>query len=304
MALAYELRRLSPSLVLAAEDAYLRERAVHGPHPEALGPRSYRVVGRVVAGAREDIDPPIELAVRRNASGHDLFFGRQRHPDGGERRVALADGTYVVQLESALYQAEERADVSLPQTVRPYTFDLRPGAAYPFSRATLPGGRGPTLVRGTWRRPDGSGIGGATVAVVGTPTRARTGADGQWVLVLPDDAASGIVTLRFSAPGAAPVDVGNVPVTAGREVALAETALRGLVTDRGREAPGSLVSVDGQPGRTRSESDGSWVYLFPLNQPLDVVQVRATLPDGRSRSQPGVTVRPRSTVVVPTFGFS
>lgn len=323
MTITYEFRRLAASLIFNPEDRYAREeRGVRGPHPRPIGPVTYRVVGQVVNGARQDLPEPLELVTQRNASGYHLFFGTVRlQPEGALRQGVLADGIYVVRVESDFYQPLE-LDVTLPREDTPYFVDLQPGYAYPFppahpfrpepgqpfdcTDATAPRGRGPTLLRGGLQTHNGQGIRGATVQVVGQSNTYTTDASGQWVLWFPDAQPTGQVTVHFEVPGAGgAVDVPNVCVIQGRETSLPQTALRGWVqSDAGLAIPGATIQVAGQPGSTTTDRIGSWFYYFSnLNQPAATVNVIATLLDGRSRTQPNVHVQPRATVVVPRFRF-
>jgi hypothetical protein len=301
---AVDVRRIAPALVFDLEDRYARDRAARGPHPRPVGPVRIFLAGKVVLGVRQDFPVPYELVTTRNSSGYHIFFGEDRPARGGRRRMGLADGTYVVRVESDFYQAVEREDVVLPSpaiTV-PTLFDLEPGPAYPFpTESTLGRSRGPTLLRGTVRRRDGRGIEGALVEVPTKSNRCRTGADGQWVLVFEDTQPAGNVTVRFRFP--AVVDIPNVPLVPGRSNSLPETALRGRVLAAGGvPAAGARVRVTGDPAEAVTAVDGGWTYAFPPDQTAALVNVTAELP-GSSLTQSGVQVNPRSTVVVPTFRF-
>jgi hypothetical protein len=298
-----DVRHLTATLVFDLEDGYARDRGVAGPHPRPLEPVRYLVVGEVVGGARQDFVEPLELQVRQNSDGYDLFFGRHRLPDGRVVSV-LRPGTYVVRVESDLYQAVERDDVMLPEPASPYLFTLEPGASYPFPSGTLiPRSLGPTLLRGVLQDFGGDGVEGATVEVPGQSNTGRTDASGQWVLVFPDSIASGSVTIRFGLPDGTVVQVPAVPIVAGRESTLAPTVLRGVVlTGAGAGITGAAVDVGG-PDVARTRRDGSITIVFPLNQAAAVVDVTATLPDGRAQTKAAVPVQPRATVTVPTFRF-
>jgi len=302
--LALENQTLSAQAVFDVEDVFARERGVSGPHPRAVRPLRFVAVARIVAGAREQLDPPPVLEIRRNTSGYDLFFGTCRVGDDIRRR--LADGTYAVRVESdGVYQRLEH-DVSIPRPTPPYVYDLEPGFAYPFpSGSPIRRSLGPTLLRGSLQGADTRGIAGATVEVVGASNAYRTDETGQWVLVFPDTQPSGDVTVRFTLPDGTVTDVPNVPIVAGREATLAQTALRGSVmSDAGAPIADAEVAVSGQPATTRTGPDGSWFYFFPVGQAAVNVDVTATVPDGASQLRPGVPVQPRATVVVPSFRFA
>jgi hypothetical protein len=262
---------------------------------------TYRIVARIVDQERSDFDVPVELVVTRNPSGYDLFFGRERLSGGRHRNAALADGVYVLRTESTYYQPAERADIAIPAT-GPYLVDLLPGVAYPFPAATLPGGRGPTLLRGAYQASDGTGIESATVTAAGRAISCRTDATGQWVLVFPDDEPAGDVTVRI-VDGAVTHEAAHVAVLPGRQAALAPTVLVGLVTAAGIAVPDAVITIANHPDNTRSATDGSWRYVFPPDQGGETVTVAVLLPDGRQQTSAGVQIQPRTTGDVPAFIF-
>lgn len=301
-----DIRRLSATLVFDLEDRFARGRGVRGFHPRPLEPVKFLATARIEGGVRKEIVPPLELVVTRNGGGYHLFFGTARRHDGERRERALTDGLYAVRVEGRFYQSAERVDVVVPTPDRAFSFDLRPNYAYPFpSESTLGGGLGLTLLRGTLHTTDGRGVAGATLQVVGTTEPCVTDATGQWVLVFPDTQASGNVTVRVVLPGGAAQNVAGVPVVRGREAGLGETALRGwLLSAAGGVIPGATVQVQGFADLVTAGLDGGWFYYFDLNQAAATVSVTATLPDGRSQTQINQQVRPRATVVVPTFRFA
>jgi hypothetical protein len=298
-----EFRHLSATAIFDPEDGYARRRGLRGLHPRPIGPVTYWLVGRAGAGGLERFEAPLEMRVRRNPSGYDLFFGRVA-PAAGDA-TTLADGVYAVRVLSPylFYQPAERPDIAVPRPDTPYLIDLEPAAAYPFPTETTPGLRGPTLLRGTYVRHDGTSITGATVQVPGASTVSVTDSAGQWVLVLADDQPTGNVTVRFQAPDGTVETVPGVLVVGGQEASLRQTALRGwtLATTGGAPMGGANVTVSGQPAPVQSGRDGSWSYHFPFAQPGGLVSVTASLPDGRTQTQPDVLVQPRVTNVVPTF---
>jgi hypothetical protein len=300
-ALRYELRHLGAVLVLDPEDAYARDRGVRGRHPRPVGPLTYRLVAQMTDDGRQDLAVPPELAVERTASGYDLFLGRELLPGGRRRRLPLPDGTYVLRVESPLYQPTERDDIDLPAS-GPYLFELRPGYAYPFPTETLPGGRGPTLLRGTYRTPDGSGISGATVVAPDHSDPCLTDDTGQWVLVLPDTEPTGQVTVRFI-QGDTVEEATGVAVVGGGQASLAVPALRGRVLARGVGIARATVSVAGHPGQSSTGDDGGWSYHFPPSLVQDVVSVTARLPDGRDQTHTGIQIHARATAEAPDFTF-
>src|SRR5262249_28648929 len=157
-------------------------------------------------------------------------------------------------------------------------------------------GEGPTLLRGDLRRPDGSGVEAATVAAATVPSSTyRTDATGRYVLIFPDTQASAQITVRVTLADGTQLDVANVPIEAGHARSLQPAALRGVGRVRGVAVAGARVSVSGSPSFARTGSDGGWSYWFALDQLADTVAVTAVLPDGRSQTQGGQPVQPRST---------
>ncbi len=173
-----DLQRLTAALIFDLEDSYARDRGVNGPHPRPFGSFDYFITGRVVSGVPQLLESPLALKVVRNPTGYGVFFGDMLSRAGNTLRANLLDGTYILRIESQFYQPAERNDIVLPSvfasgspgpgTLAPWFFDLSPGYAYPFpDSSTLSRGRGPTLLRGTLLAPDGTGIQGAAIQVVG-----------------------------------------------------------------------------------------------------------------------------------------
>jgi hypothetical protein len=250
------------------------------------------------------------MAVTRNPSGYDLFFGELAEDTGKTVRAGLADGTYIVRVDSRFYQPAERDDVVVPTAFvaksgpgQPYFFDLSPSYAYPFPEtSTVPGGVGPTLLRGAVRAPGGAGVAGTTIEVVGKSSRYRTDASGQWVLAFPDAEPTGDVTVHFALPDGSARDI-VLPLVQGRENSLPATVLRGSATAVGAGLAGVTIQISGQLDEVVTGADGSWFYYFDLNQPARTVSVTAQSPDGRRLTQDRIAVRPRSTAAVPGFLF-
>jgi hypothetical protein len=310
-----ELRRLSATLIFDLEDAFARQRGVNGKHPRPTGGINFSIVGTVAGGNRQPITPSLQLQVVANPSGYHLFFGGTKSLSRSRQTSGLAPGQYVVRVDSDFYQRTERDDVMIPsnfaaqapqaKSVAPYFFDLQPGYAYPFpSVSTIPGGRGPTLLRGVLRNTDGTGIAGATVQVVNQSNAYTTDDTGQWVLVFPDSQPTAAVTVHFVFPDGAAKDVAGVPLRQGNTNGLPPTALRGLVlTKSGVGIAGASVQVSGQTGQAITRSDGSWFFYFDVGQAAAKVTVTATTPDGRTLKQKSVSVQPRGTAEVPSFQF-
>jgi hypothetical protein len=309
---AYEVRGLVPQLVFDPVDVYAEERAVAGPHPRPLAPLSFRLVGEVAGGQRQDFERPIDLEVVTNPTGFAVFLGGVPATDGVRRRLVLAAGTYVVRVESSAYQTVEREDILVPQghpAPGPYLVALEPGFAYPFPKAsTLGAGRGPTLLRGCLLERGGAGVAGAEVLVAGQSNTYRTAAGGQWVLVFPDAQPAGNVTVRFRLPqpggGFNDLDVAGVAIVPGRNNAFLQAALAGRVeTQAATPVPGARVRVIGEPGETVAGGDGSWRYYFPVDQGAGAVDVEARHPDGSTQTRFNVPVTAGETTPVETFRF-
>jgi hypothetical protein len=306
VAIRYEMLRRSAACIFDLQDRFARDRGVRGPRPRPIGPVTFRLLAEMTNGGRQLLDPPLELDVRPNASGYHLFFNTVRLPNGSVRDVALS-GTYAVRFESQFYQAAERADIQFPEPANPYAVDLEPGYAYPFpTESTLSRGRGLTLLRGGVYDVAGRGLADTVVEVAGQSNAYRTDDTGEWVLIFPDTQAAGDVTVRFTFADGTVQNVAAVHLDPGREQSLQQAALRGWVQQgSGLAVPNATIQVAGQ--LATSATDGSWRFCFGLNQPLEganTVTVTATLPDGRSKSQPNVSVQRRATVIVPTFRFS
>src|SRR5207245_8819270 len=132
---------------------FARCRAVYGQHPRPIGPSDFFLVGKIVAGNPQRVDPPLRLIVSSNPSDYQLFFGQMAAVDGTGLRFALPTGTYVVRVVNPLYQQVEQ-QVVIPTSFSPdspkgslkvpYLFDLPPAYAYPFpGTCTTSDGRPP-----------------------------------------------------------------------------------------------------------------------------------------------------------------
>jgi hypothetical protein len=307
-----EFRRLTATLIFDLEDSYARSRGVAGPHPRPMGSVAYSIIGRTTAGNRQLFAIPLKLAVKRNPSGYDLFFGELAGAPGETLTAGLSDGTYIVRVDSQFYQGAERDDIVVPTAFapkssdgpgQPWFFDLSPNYAYPFpDSSTLPGGLGPTLLRGVVRAFDGTGLAGAAIQVVGKSNLYTTDPSGQWVLVFSDNEPSGDVTVHFALRDGTARDV-VVPIVQGRDNSLPQTALRGWAMAAGTGLAGVRIQITGQLGQVVTGADGSWFYYFDLNQMARVVSVAARSTDGRPLTQDRIVVQPRATVIVPSFLF-
>jgi hypothetical protein len=350
--IGYETRLRTANLVFDIVDGYARAHGMGTPHPRPIVPLYFYVIERMVNGAAQPIDPPMEMIVGRNPSGYHLFFGAVKMPDGTTYQNILAPGEYTVLIDTQphefkpsgrnvprLYQ-QEKVKVTLPMpdprgpaATTPYSVLLTPAPLYPFPHATplrldfpipggcnsnnMPVGNGPTLLRGNLHQRDGRPLEGITVRAAALPVVKphTTGPDGGWVLVFAEDQSTGTTGLRFGLPQpdgtVVEIPGPDVCVVHGFECSLSQAALRGWVTDRGRPATQftlQLASAGGggpYPNLAVTSPDGGWFYYFDLDQ-FDIddqVDVTARLPDGRFLTRLDVPVRPRATVVVPTFQF-
>lgn len=348
----YEVRLRTADLIFDIVDGYARARGMGDPDPRPIEPLYFYVIARFVNGIEQQIDPPWELVMKRNRSGYHLFYGTVKMPNGAIWEKVLVPGRYIVLIDTRryvrsqaergvprLYQPEEvTVDLPMPDprdpaSNTPYRVLLSPAPVYPFPHATplrlefpvtggcnsvnMPVGNGPTLLRGDLHKQDGRPLPGVIVDVPAIPAvRAYTTApDGGWVLVFPEDQATGPVSVRFGFPQAdntvVNVPVADVCVVHGYECSLSQAALRGWAMDRGRPVTGLTLQIASTgsggpyPDMAVTSADGGWFYYFDLNQlgVDDVVDVTALLPDGRSLVEQNVPVRRRATVVVPAFQF-
>jgi hypothetical protein len=313
------LRMRKAVLVFDPVDRYAADRGLGGPHPRPLGRVTYRLVGRVVGGVRQALDQPYdqpaELAVVTGPSGYSVFFGGVTLPDGRRFQADLPDGQYVVQASSPRYQRSEREDILVPPVppglppppapqLAAYRFDLEPGYAYPFPpTSTLGQGRGPTLLRGVVLDAAGDGVEDVTVVVTGRSNTYRTDRTGRFVLTFSDADPGGNLIVRFGFPDGTVRNAAGLALQAGVSNTLAQTALAGRVRAGAVAAARATVEVVGRPGRTTTDPDGRWRYYLAVDQPAGQVDVRATLPDGRTTVQAGVPVQPQRTSPGPVFQF-
>ncbi len=324
--IVYETNNFGATLIFLPVDGFALGLGTRGPRPSPIGPFKYVLTGQVVGAAMTDLNPPLELVAPANPSGYVLFFAQAKarepaslpigRPDEFDnpgptsapiRRVALASGTYRLQVVSKYYAPLVVTTVVVPDpalnpapgaaAAEPMTLTLMPGYLYPFPAGT-------TLLRGTVAATDGSGVSGAIVTVDGVTGSYQTDATGQWVIAFPASQATGSVTLRIDRPNVAE-EVLSVPITAGASTSFPATALRGaVVKSSGLGIAGAAVSVSGQTATVQTASDGGWTYLFPDNQAASSVNVTAQLAGTSSQTQNNIPVAPGTTVTVPAFRFT
>jgi len=305
--MAEQLPMREAVMVFDPVDGFVAERNVAGPHPRPIGAITYRLLARRQGGIRSDVNPPLNLVTTGTPSGYDVWLGLVSAPDSGRRRADLADGDYIVEASSPLYQRLE-ATVTVPLDPASLgEFKLEPGYAYPFPRtSTLSTGRGPTLLRGTVHRNDNdtAALAGITVEVPGQSSSYQTDGTGRWVLVFPDTQPAGPVTVRFTFPaGGRVVNVPGIPLVPGASNAIQQTALYGQVLAADQPARGCAIQVLGRVGQVMADAAGAWLYYLDLAEPGGQVAVRATLPDRRTATQGNVPAQRLQATRVPTFRF-
>jgi hypothetical protein len=309
MPISFELRRLSATLVFDVLDEFAQLRGSRGPLPRPFEPIKFFAVAEGAGPNRKELKPPLEFVVKRNTTGYHSFHNIIKKPDGTLLQNALAAGTYDLRVEGRFYQTQKAA-ITLPRPADlALPINLQPAYSYPFPLDLKPtGGRGFALLRGSLHTADGKPIAGATVSVAGANSPYVTDESGQWVLVFPDSFFPGTqttatVTVQVKPLTGPIVNVPNVDLSKGDERALAETAFRGWVIQRGLGVAGATVEVQGQPIPTRTLADGSWFYYFALgHNTVDLLDITARLPDGSTLMQNQRTM-PGATVIVPPFQF-
>jgi hypothetical protein len=310
----FEFRTLTATLVFDLTDEFAKIRGTRGPFPRPIEPI------RIFATARVTPDPvvfnpPLQLIVQRNGIGYHVFHNSMKRSDGTVVKKALISGTYDLRVEGDFYQPAVLPGVVVPAARTAASFSLLPAYNYPFPLELKPtGGRGFALLRGSLHTREGAPIAGARINVdpiSADVTTYETTDAGQWVLVcrdtfFPPGVTTKDVTVVVTPPGGPAINVPTVTIDKGKERSLSETALRGWVLARGIGVAGATVEVQGQPGQTRTATDGSWTYYFNIDHPLALqlqVDVTARLADGRTQTQINQLVQPRATVIVPAFEF-
>jgi hypothetical protein len=316
----WERRTTSPMLVFELVDRFLRDRGTVGPDPRIRGPVRYRIVALESATVRTELPHALDMVMVRNADGIDLWFGMVVPGGPPTIRYRPEPGvSAVVEIVTDRYQRVETV-IALPAgRGERQRFVLEPGWTYDFPDATsVPGGTGPTMLRGTLRRSDGAGIGGARIRIDPPPPdqpsptpEYLTDSSGNWVLWF-DDAVISTDTaeLEITLTDAAPLRVAEVAIVRGDTSALRQASVSGVTCDRrGRPSPGARVTVDAAPGvSTRSDADGRWELWLPVELLLPSegpqrVTLTATPGAGGPSVSRDVDLRPRATTWVDPLLF-
>ncbi|CUI07401.1 carboxypeptidase-like regulatory domain-containing protein [Massilia sp. P8910] len=225
--------------------------------------------------------------------------------------------------------------IPIPQPGNADSVELLPSAAYPLPDVTL--GRlqlGVTILRGSAFAADGTPLAGVVAEVINLAfppppsdlpplgdwpfLRTVSGANGDWALLLPGrryiDSTVEIPpapTLPLTKPIAVRVAYPDGPVSTiqtvllGSEHAVRNTALRGQVLGPGgRPLAGAHIATSASARTSITRADGLWTLYFDLNQGgVANISVSATAPGQAPQTDATATLRPGSTVFVPTFHF-
>jgi hypothetical protein len=323
-----------PRFAVGVIDALAQALTIQGPLAAPVGDLRCQVVQQLTPVAR-GFTPPLLLQTTQTANGFLILEGTYRTQGNAEAVLPLGNGQYLVEISGSYYQSAQfllewpppaiRTPID-PLTGQPVDVPVLPGAAYPFpdltaSRFNL----GPTLIRGTVLTSSGDPVPGAQVSLINLPaitppnppwpfTSSTTSQSGDWALLLPDRRRLGFLNetmappplqliVRILYPDGTVVDTPHIPVTLGRENAVANTALRGrVVGPGGRPIAGALIETSLSPEQSETRPDGQWFLYLDPNQPdASNVTVTATAPDGTAATATGVEVKQRATVVVPTI---
>ncbi len=252
------------------------------------------------------LDPPFLLRTDISPTGVYLFLNEVTTADGPSLR--LPAGRFRLRIESDFYQSLEQVlDFPLDPANMP-VLNLKPSAAYPFPDLTV-GISTLTLLYGSlFEIGGGKPIEGAVVSII-LPDNdwpfnsCTTSSNGDWVLVIPIGSGQELeaLTLRIVLPDGTSFDVPDVPVVAGTQNSLPQTALRGRVLNaNGAPLPRAKVTVSVQAGESLAAADGQWFFYLSLLQPNTPASVIARAPNGILQEQ-DVQIRNRATVVVPEF---
>jgi hypothetical protein len=329
----------SAVLILNVIDRYAQE-ANNVPLARPLGGLRFWLEAKEAPSPVVTFNPLIEMAVRRNGSGFYLFYGHERLSDGSTRRILLPGTQYKLRVTSpsGLYQDKVKS-VPLPlpdlNQIKPinhltqYTIAMEPGPAYnfdgvspirvqdstlPCTMRNFPGRAGPSVLRGSLYRTDGTPVVEAEIKTLNLDgsiaAKSTSSASGEWLLWFIDRPTGQIdvlVTYPKTKPSDTPqtVTVSAVCIVRGFETVLGQTAISGVVVKGERPFSGAVVSMSGLPnlsGQAVSAKNGVWTYYFPIelivNQPYPQVTPTVTLPDGSKQRLDPIELLPRRTVSV------
>jgi hypothetical protein len=318
MALLETRRHVTP-WIFDLRDQVRTWQGTQGPVAPLRTEARFAVVASVdAAGNRAPLANPVDLLTVRTPSGYFVWHSLARIGEGPAVRGLLRPGRYFVLVRAPRYSDLEIAlDLPLPApVVGPHR--MAPGADYEFPGADplRPGqveqeGTGPTLLRGTLRREDGSGWGDVRVEAQGfaraDASAPRTDGAGAWLIAF-RDAATGDVTLRFTVPDGTTHDVGQVRVVRGRSASHVQTGLRGLVLSPAGTAAADASIVASTPAgtfRSRALRDGSFSLFFPPDVHASApVRVALTVDwAGQAPLNRNPVVQPRAVTTLQEFRF-
>lgn len=219
-------RQIKATQVFDLEDAFARERRIHGRHPRPFGWLTFYVVAQLSdTDSRQDFAQPLKLITVPNLSGYHLFFGQYALDDKTKRQNLLADGRYFIRVEGQYYQPiEEVVTLPMPDPEQPVFFDLLPGYAYPWLQHY---GRHFTLLYGKVQDGNEDGIANVTITVEAQSIQYQTDQTGRWGLRFPDTWQTSTVTLHFTKRNGSSQSVANVLVIQNQTNSIPPVTLSG-----------------------------------------------------------------------------
>lgn len=339
----FEQRTHAPQMALSMVDRLAQVLRVAGTFPPILGEIFCEVVAVTAPAPRTIDPPRVLSAFRNRSGYFVLDgtyvdpADRTRHwPLGpGTYRIRVRgefyqDAEFLLEWPPAAGQRR----IPVPQPGNADSVELFPSPTYPLPDVTV--GRlqlGPTILRGSALAADGTALAGISTEAINLPLlqppnlpqlsgwpflRAVSGASGDWALVLPGrryiDIAAEIppanelplkkqISVRVAYPGGAVTTVQDVLL--GSEHSVRNTALRGQVLGPGGSPiAGALIETSANARTSITRADGLWTLYFDLNQAgVANISVTATPPGQAPQTNATATLRPGSTVFVPTFHF-
>jgi hypothetical protein len=187
MAGLIERRDYRPLGVFDVRDHFREQHRDDGLAATVTGQVGFAVVAVVTPAGRVEPRDWV-LDTRPTLSGLQGF--RDRVVEGRRPSVVrtLDPAATSVELRVTCPGFQPEAVTFRPGARPPTRVDLKPGIDYPFETiATRPDEQGPTLLRGLVRDETGRGVPAARVEVPEGLYSYRTGPDGGWVIILPDD---------------------------------------------------------------------------------------------------------------------